>query len=81
MKRTELPNGWHMVDDRDSIEDLESEAPVSFLFPGMMSDSQPADVEDVLRVADDVCRRIEVLARELDCLGPHSGDDEGPRAA
>lgn len=81
MKRTALPNGWHVVDDRDSFEHRSAEPPVSFPFPGAMSNDVPGDVDDVLKVADDVCRRMEFLARELDCLGPSSGDDEGPRAA
>ena len=85
MKRTPLSNGWHMVDDRDTLEvdasaSLATEGPVAFPFPGVLDDSMPQSVEDVLRAADDACRRMEVLARELECLG-NFDDDEGPRAA
>ncbi len=82
MKRTELPNGWHMVDDRDllEVEDPQKDIPFSLPFPGRDVGSRPTGVEDVLRAADDACRRMEVLARELECLGDFGGDD-GPRAA
>ncbi|MAD79016.1 MAG: hypothetical protein CMJ51_06555 [Planctomycetaceae bacterium] len=82
MKRTELPNGWHMVDDRDllEVEDLQHEPPVSLPFPRIDTENGPSDVEDVLRAADEACRRMEVLARELECFGDFGGDD-GPRAA
>ena len=82
MKRTELPNGWHMVDDRDllEVEDLEKDVPISLPFPRMDAESDQSGVEDVLRAADEACRRMEVLARELECFGNFGGDD-GPRAA
>jgi hypothetical protein len=35
----------------------------------------------VLRAADEASRRMEVLARELDCLGLFDQGDDGPRAA
>lgn len=82
MKRTALPNGWHMVDDRDvvevELEALDGLAPIRF--PGMGSEEPPAASEDALKAADDVCRRMEVLARELQCLVSFDRDD-GPRAA
>ncbi len=81
MKRTPLPNGWHMIDDRELLDETVEDAPASFPFPGAGASEMPTDVEDVLKAADDVCRRMEVLARELDCFGPGTGDDEGPRAA
>lgn len=82
MKRTELPNGWHVVDDRDVIEveteSAESLAPLRF--PGIDSETPPSSIEDALRAADEACRRMEVLARDLQCLGDF-GPDDGPRAA
>lgn len=82
MKRTELPNGWHVVDDRDVMEvgteSVERFAPLRF--PGIGSADAPSSVEDVLRAADEACRRMEVLARDLHCLGDF-GPDDGPRAA
>ena len=82
MKRTALPNGWHVVDDRDVI-DAEPEAfegPAPLRFPGIDATDSPSSVEEVLRAADEACRRMEVLARELHCLGDFDHDD-GPRAA
>ena len=81
MKRTELPNGWHMVDDREVANERVEEIPASFPFPRSPRMDEGTDVEDVLNAAEDVCRRMEVLARELDCFTHDSGDDEGPRAA
>ena len=85
MKRTRLSNGWHMVDDRETLEvdvvtSSQGEGPAAFPFPGALGDSAPHSVEDVLRAADEACRRMEFLARELECLG-NFDDDEGPRAA
>ena len=85
MKRTRLSNGWHMVDDRETLEvevltPSPRSGPASLRFPGVPGESTPSSVEDVLRAADDACRRMEFLARELECLG-NFDDDEGPRAA
>lgn len=85
MKRTPLSNGWHMVDDRETLEvdvptPSQGDWPASLRFPGALGESTPHSVEDVLRAADDACRRMEFLARELECLG-NFDDDEGPRAA
>ena len=83
MKRTALPNGWHVVDDRDVIEadDMEtSEGPAPIRFPGIDTPASSSAAENALRAADEVCRRMEVLARELHCLGDFDHDD-GPRAA
>ncbi len=84
MRRTQLPNGWHMVDDSDvlEIEAGSDDAPAPIPFPLRAPDGGPADVESVLRAADDACRLMNVLARELECLvdGDDAGDD-GPRAA
>lgn len=83
MKRTPLPNGWHMVDDSDvlEVEACETDPPAPLPFPLRAPDGGVADVESVLRAADEACRRMEVLARELECLGDFDGSDDGPRAA
>jgi hypothetical protein len=73
-----------MVDDSDvlEIEAGSDDAPAPIPFPLRAPDGGPADVESVLRAADDACRLMNVLARELECLvdGDDAGDD-GPRAA
>ena len=81
MKRTALPNGWHMVDDREVVEVDYDETPVSLPFPARSDEADPSTVEAALRAADDACRRIEVLARELVDLASMDFDDDGPRAA
>lgn len=87
MKRTPLPNGWHMVDDSDlleveAIDSVEADPPAPLPFPLRAPDGGIADVASVLRAADEACRRIEVLARDLECLGEFEDDgDGGPRAA
>lgn len=87
MKRTPLPNGWHMVDDSDlleveTIEASDADAPAPLPFPLRAPDGGIADVASVLRAADEACRRMEVLARDLECLGDFEDDgDDGPRAA
>ena len=82
MKRTALPNGWHVVDDRDVIDaEMEAfEGPAPLRFPGIDAPDSPLAAEEALRAADEVCRRMEVLAKELHCLGDFDHDD-GPRAA
>lgn len=82
MKRTELPNGWHVVDDRDLIDaEMEAlEGPAPIRFPGSAASVSTTTAEEALRAADEACRRMEVLARELHCLGDFDHDD-GPRAA
>ncbi|MBQ73020.1 MAG: hypothetical protein CMJ67_08975 [Planctomycetaceae bacterium] len=82
MKRTALPNGWHVVDDRDVIDaEMEAfEGPAPIRFPGLDAPDSPSAAEEALRATDEVCRRMEVLARELHCLGDFDHDD-GPRAA
>ena len=82
MKRTALPNGWHVVDDRDVIDaQMDAfEAPAPIRFPGIDTPDSSSAAEEALRAADEVCRRMEVLARELHCLGDFDHDD-GPRAA
>jgi hypothetical protein len=82
MRRTQLPNGWHVVDDTDllEIEALVDDPPAPIPFPITAPDGGTADVASVLRAADDACRLMDVLARELDCLVDEDGDD-GPRAA
>lgn len=87
MKRTPLPNGWHMVDDSDLLEieaaeAAENDPPAPLPFPFRAPDGGVADVASVLRAADEACRRMEVLAQELQCLGDFEDtDDDGPRAA
>jgi hypothetical protein len=82
MRRTPLPNGWHVVDDTDllEIEATIDDVPAPIPFPMRAPDGGPADVASVIRAADDACRLMDVLARELDCLMDEDGDD-GPRAA
>jgi hypothetical protein len=41
----------------------------------------PEAVEGVYGAIDEMSRRIEDLARELNCLGYFDGDDDRPRAA
>jgi hypothetical protein len=71
-----------VVDDRDVMEvetdSVESLAPLRF--PGIGSGKAPSSIEDALQAADEACRRMEVLARDLQCLGDF-GPDDGPRAA
>ena len=78
-----MPNGWFMVDDSDVIEvevPMDDE-PASLPFQGREATPSHVDVSSVLQAADDACRRMEVLARELECLIDPEGDDSGPRAA
>jgi hypothetical protein len=82
MRRTPLPNGWHVVDDTDllEIEATVDDPPAPIPFPITAPDGGSADVASVIRAAEDASRLMEVLARELDCLVDEDGDD-GPRAA
>ncbi|MBT8485083.1 MAG: hypothetical protein HKO59_03225 [Phycisphaerales bacterium] len=41
----------------------------------------PGSAEQVFDALADMSRRIDDLARELNCLGYFDGDDDGPRAA
>ncbi len=83
MRRTALPNGWHVVDDADldEIEVMVDDAPAPIPFPFQAPDGGPSDVQSVIRAADDACRLMEVLARELECFVDDEGGDDGPRAA
>jgi hypothetical protein len=83
MHRIEIPKGWRLVDDRDSeeLQVLDTDSAASLPFPPLEINSSRIDVESVLRAADEASRRMEVLARELDCLGLFDKDDDGPRAA
>ncbi|MDG2022358.1 MAG: hypothetical protein P8J59_10460 [Phycisphaerales bacterium] len=83
MHRIDIPKGWRLVDERDSSEFpvLETESDDSIPFPPLEMNSSGIDVEEVLRAADEASRRMEVLARELDCLGLFDQGDDGPRAA
>ncbi len=68
MKQVELPNGWKLIDERAECASVDRE--------GFGS------ADDTLKALDDACRKMDVLARELDCLGFFSDTaDEGPRAA
>jgi hypothetical protein len=83
MHRIEIPKGWRLVDDRDSeeLQVLDTDSAASLPFPPLEINSSRIDVESVLRAADEASRRMEVLARELDCLGLFDQGDDGPRAA
>ena len=43
--------------------------------------SLPETVQDIFSAMDDVSRRIDDLARALNCLGHFDDPDNGPRAA
>jgi hypothetical protein len=81
MSQLQLPNGWHFVgttDDNRPTETDMGDTPIARIGFGQILE-MPGDV---ITVAEDACRRIDVLARELDCLGFFSDDgDDGPRAA
>lgn len=68
MKQVELPKGWKFINERAESTPVEHEECLS--------------TANTLEALDDACRKMDVLARELDCLG-FFGDttDEGPRAA
>ena len=83
MHQIEIPKGWRLVDDRKSEELrlLDSKVAETLPFRSRQGDHSKVDVENVLRAADEASRRMEVLARELDCLGLFDQGDDGPRAA
>jgi len=83
MYQVEIPKGWRLVDDRNSEELrlVDSEVAETLPFRSLESGHSKVDVERVLRAADEASRRMEVLARELDCLGTFDQGDDGPRAA
>ncbi|MDA0294989.1 MAG: hypothetical protein O3A19_06905 [Planctomycetota bacterium] len=83
MQRIDIPKGWRLVDDRDSeeIRVLEADAAETLPFRPFEIDASKIDVASVLRAADEASRRMEVLARELDCLRLFEEGDDGPRAA
>ncbi|MDA7765711.1 hypothetical protein N8917_00045 [bacterium] len=83
MHQVKIPKGWRLVDDRKSEELrlLDSEVAETLPFRSLQGDHSKVDVESVLRAADEASRRMEVLARELDCLGLFDQGDDGPRAA
>ena len=41
----------------------------------------PESAEDVFDALDQMSRKIDDLARELNCLGHFNDDDDGPKAA
>ena len=68
MKQVELPKGWKFIDERAERTSAQREEFLS--------------TDNTLQALDDACRKMDVLARELDCLGFFSDTtDEGPRAA
>ena len=68
MKQVELPKGWKFINECAESTPVENEEFLS--------------TENTLQALDDACRKMDVLARELDCLGFFSDTtDEGPRAA
>ncbi|MCH2160456.1 MAG: hypothetical protein MK085_01145 [Phycisphaerales bacterium] len=81
MTQVQIPNGWRFVEPtEDSARcelDLSSRPiPAETDYSGSMG-----SVEDVLHAAEEASRRMEVLARELHCLGIYPDGDDGPRAA
>ena len=56
-----------------------------FQFPaddeGMQPHGRLASSDELLGVVDSISRRIDDLARELNCLGHFGDDDDTPRAA
>jgi hypothetical protein len=80
MNQLQLPNGWQFVgsDVATPNEPDMSCAPIAKIGCGQILD-MPGDA---IAMAEEACRRIDVLARELDCLGFFSDEsDDGPRAA
>ena len=68
MKQVELPKGWKFINECEESTPREHEEFLS--------------ADNALHALDDACRKMDVLARELDCLGFFSDTtDEGPKAA
>ena len=81
MAQVQLPNGWRFVDSKEDSARCELD-PTPSRFSGETGYSGSlGSVEDVLQAAEEASRRMEVLARELHCLGIYPDGDDGPRAA
>ncbi len=80
MSQLQLPNGWRFVgceEERRTEPDI-CNVPIARIGFGQILDMPGGAIE----AAEEACRRIDVLARELDCLGFFSDEgDDGPRAA
>ena len=80
MKRLDLPNGWRFL-DFDLQDDREEEmrmSPIARIGHGRILDWP----DDPIKIAEEACRQMDVLASELGCLGFFSDDsDDGPKAA
>lgn len=79
MKRLDLPNGWRFLDvDLQDDREVEFPGPIARIGHGRILDWP----NDPIEMAEEACRRIDVLAGELGCLGFFSdGGDDGPKAA
>jgi hypothetical protein len=69
MSHVHMPEGWKFIG-----AGLSQDEPLESM--GCSS------TDDAIAAMDDVCRRMDVLAKELGCLGYFSDDcPEGPKAA
>lgn len=69
MSHVHMPEGWKFIEANLSQDD-----PTEPLECGSPTDA--------IAAMEDVCRRMDVLAKELGCLGFFSDDcSEGPKAA
>ena len=81
MAQVQLPNGWRFVDSKEDSARCELDPTPSRLSGETGYSGSLGSVEDVLQAAEEASRRMEVLARELHCLGIYPDGDDGPRAA
>lgn len=68
-------------DDRRQSKDAnQSSSPLKF--PGTFNaDGRLESADRLFNLMDSMSRRIDDLARELNCFGHFDDDDDGPRAA
>lgn len=85
MKRLRLvhdPSPESTGNEKDRTKPSKPEPPETLKFPGVLNeDGRLESADRLFELMDSMSRRIDDLARELNCFGHFDGDDDGPRAA
>lgn len=85
MKRLRLvhdPSATTSGSDQKRSKSAKPESPDTLKFPGVLNeDGRLESADRLLDLMDSMSRRIDDLARELNCFGHFDDDGDGPRAA